>query len=147
MEAAWLSLLRRVGVATALVSQRLTLERRFRESSLDALLGGLRGRSAGSARLSLAVVERDVRRAERLLSHAPRVSDTCLYRALARYAALSRAGFPAVFVMGLPRGGGDAPGHAWVEVAGEPFAETGPVADLAVTFRFPNDEERDATRP
>lgn len=121
------------------------MPRRFRNGSLDALLAELAARGKRPAWLPLAVIERDVRRAERILSLTSRASDTCLYRALARYATLTRAGLPAVFLMGLPRCGGEQPGHAWVEICGKPFAETASVANLAVTYRFP--PVGDATKP
>jgi hypothetical protein len=144
MAASCLSLLHRVRVAAGLLSHRLSMERRFHRSALDTLLTELSGRTRPVSRLPLDLIERDVRRAERLLALSKQLSDTCLYRALARYAVLSKAGFPAVFLMGLPRGGGDEPGHAWVEVFGQPFAETRSVAELAVTFRYPPDGARSA---
>lgn len=50
-------------------------------------------------------------------------TDTCLYRALARYGTLGAHGVAPTFVLGVPQG--DRPGHAWVEVAGRAFREPG----------------------
>ena len=132
-----IDLFRRLGISVTLALYRVAMPRRYRTSSLDGLLRALSGAGRNVPKVMLAAIERDVGRVERLLSRAPELADSCLYRALARYAVLRRAGFPAVFVMGLPRATGDAPGHAWVEVFGRPFAEPSSVADLAVTFRYP----------
>jgi hypothetical protein len=55
-------------------------------------------------------------------ARALRAKDTCLFRALARWSALRRAGIPAAFVMGVARDDPDA-AHAWVEVEGAPVGE------------------------
>jgi hypothetical protein len=86
--------------------------------------------------LPVEVLERDVRRVERWLGRAPLLPNTCLYRALGRYAVLTRAGLPAVFLMGVPRRG-EGDGHAWVEVFEKTFAESQPPEDFAITFRYP----------
>jgi hypothetical protein len=39
--------------------------------------------------------------------------------------------------MGLPRTSDGSAGHAWVEIAGVPFAEAEDVARFKVTFRYP----------
>lgn len=138
-------LTRRLLVSACLAAHRMAMPRRFQRNSLDALLLALSSEGRAVPQISLAALERDVLRVERILSRAPQLPDTCLYRALSRYAALTRAGLPAVFVMGLPRGGGDDPGHAWIEVFGKPFAEAQSVADLAVTFRYPTSASADRT--
>lgn len=131
----WAELATQLRVLLGLVAHRALMQRRFERRSLDVLLASLTFRSSGPQGLSLSAAERSIRRAERL-SRALDLPDTCLYRALARYAVLQRVGFPAVFLMGLPRDGSEQ-GHAWVEVSGRPFAESGSVADFAVTFRYP----------
>lgn len=63
-----------------------------------------------------------------------RVEDTCLYRALARWTALKRAGLPAELVLGLRREAPDT-GHAWVELDGAPVDEAAD-ASLMATYRY-----------
>lgn len=76
---------------------------------------------------------------ERWVRFARVVPDTCLYRALARWAVLRRAGRPVRFVMGVREGGADLVGHAWVEEHGAPLGE---VLDAAyvVTYVHPASE-------
>ena len=50
--------------------------------------------------------------------------DTCLYRALARYALLRESGYAPRFVMGVDEDD-VASGHAWLELDGAPFLEPG----------------------
>jgi hypothetical protein len=120
------------------MAARLLLRRRYREAPLDVLLHGLGSEGAPPRKvgLPLEVLERDVRRVERWLGRAPLLPNTCLYRALGRYAVLTGAGLPAVFFMGVPRRG-EGDGHAWVEVFERPFAEPQEPADFAITFRYP----------
>jgi hypothetical protein len=73
-----------------------------------------------------------------LLDRATNFPGTCLYRALARYAVLRSAGHAPTFLMGLPRSGEGAAGHAWIEIGGAPFAETDDVSRFKVTFRYPS---------
>lgn len=137
----WSTVLRRARLSGRLISQRLRLPKRYRQAPLDELLARLTAQTPWYPPLALESVERDVRRVERWLSRVPGLPDTCLYRALGRYTVLTRAGLPAVFLMGVPRGGGDGDGHAWIEVFERPFAETQAVADFAVTFRYPSKAE------
>lgn len=62
-------------------------------------------------------------------------TDTCLFRALSRYALLRQFGVSAHFVMGVDPHEPQS-GHAWVELAGRAWAET-LEAELVVTFRHP----------
>jgi len=65
--------------------------------------------------------------------------DTCLYRALTRYALLRRAGYPAKFVMGMnPRARDDLTAHAWAELNGVPYRETLDVA-MVVNYVYPDE--------
>ena len=77
-------------------------------------------------------------RVEALLARAPLLHQTCLYRALARYALLRRRGHPAEFVLGIDACGLAHPGHAWVELGGRAFAEAEDVSRYRVTFRYPD---------
>ena len=74
---------------------------------------------------------------ERFFERINVVPDTCLYRSLARYAVLRRAGHPARFVMGLDPKAADIVGHAWVELDGEPAFET-LEPGLTITFAYPS---------
>ena len=65
------------------------------------------------------------------------VPDTCLYRSLARYSILRRAGHPARFVMGLRPSAPEILGHAWVELDGIPVGEAVD-PELVVTFAYPD---------
>lgn len=142
LTARWSTALRRARLSAHLLAQRLMLPRRYRQAPLDELLVGLTLRAPREPTLSLDSLELDIRRVEQWVSRVPGVPDTCLYRALGRYAVLSHAGLPAVFVMGLQRGAADRDGHAWTEVFGRPFAESQSVADFAVTFRYPSEPKR-----
>lgn len=51
------------------------------------------------------------------------VPNTCLYRALGRYAALRGEGIAVQFVMGVRLEGGEMLGHAWLEHHGRPLGE------------------------
>jgi hypothetical protein len=66
---------------------------------------------------------------------------TCLFRALAHYAALRQARVEARFVMGIASdaeadGGGSFVGHAWIEVDGEAVWEQAPPR-YRETFCYP----------
>jgi hypothetical protein len=66
--------------------------------------------------------------------------DTCLYRALTRYALLRRSGHAAKFVMGMdPRVREDLTAHAWVELDGAPYQEALD-ARLVVTYVYPDEQ-------
>jgi hypothetical protein len=127
---------RRVVSGLELLALRLLVQHRFRREPLDRLLA----RADSGVRTShgdLALLERDVLRVERLLPRLRLIKLTCLYRSLARYALLRRHGFAASFVMGIDAAGLEAPGHAWVEVNGAPFAEPEDVSRYRVTYRYP----------
>lgn len=114
----------------ARVRASLLLDRR----PLPAVLGALT--SPATSDVPRAVVEESIAAAERLIERLRVLPDTCLYRALARYAVLRRAGHPARFVMGLDPKASDISGHAWVELDGEPVGET-LEPGLTVTFSYP----------
>jgi hypothetical protein len=101
---------------------RARLPHLYESRDLPALLQAL---SRPSPRRSRSPnLERAVRHGERLAA-ALRMKDTCLFRALARFALLCRHREPDVevgFHLGLPTSGCGA-GHAWVTVNAAPFLE------------------------
>jgi hypothetical protein len=52
------------------------------------------------------------------------VSENCLERSLMLYRFLAEAGADPRLVMGVNRDGNSTDGHAWIELAGEPLADT-----------------------
>ncbi|AKF06973.1 lasso peptide biosynthesis B2 protein [Sandaracinus amylolyticus] len=103
------------------VALRIELAHRYRSDPLDALLTSLDGSSRRVPATREDVAEA-IRLGERVARHWPVGSDTCLFRALARYALLHEAGHAPRFVMGIDEDD-VAKGHAWVELAGVPFLE------------------------
>jgi hypothetical protein len=136
-----------------LVALRLSLPARLALQPLDALLARLTPRERSSTRparsrgYGLPVLQRDLLLAERGIARLPWVSNTCLYRAMARYALLRRVGADAAFVMGLPAEEVDANGHAWVELEGVPFEEPADITQFRVTFRYPPAASSGKTEP
>jgi len=92
-------------------------------SSLPELLDVIGGKPVVARAASVADVTRGIRLAEALVGRARALPDTCLFRALARYGALRRAGLPARFVLGVRAGHAAPEGHAWIELDGAPFQE------------------------
>lgn len=90
-----------------------------------------------SRAVPIEVAERAIADSERFFEQIGVAPDTCLYRSLARYAVLRRAGYDARFVMGLDPKAPEIVGHAWVEVDGEPAFET-LEPGLTVTFAYPS---------
>jgi hypothetical protein len=124
---------------------RLRLEAMMRRSSLPALLRSLTkspspgaGGNAPGRAASLAALQMSLSASEDILARVPIAPDTCLYRALTRYAILRSAGYPARFVMGVRPGTSEIAGHAWVELAGEPVGEELD-PDLVVTYAYPDE--------
>lgn len=121
-----------------LIALRLSLPSRFARQPLDALLASLTASLATEGSLPrLREVQRDLQFGECIAQKIPYLPNTCLYRALARYAILSSSGVEAAFVMGVDATAADADGHAWVEVAHAPFAEAHDVSRYVVTYRYP----------
>jgi hypothetical protein len=81
-----------------------------------------------------------LRPVEWLTDATPLFRRTCLFRTLARYAVLRRAGKPVQFTMGVRRasGGanGDVDGHAWLELDGVP--NDAQARDFRVVLRYPS---------
>lgn len=107
------------------VSLRRTIPRMLASDGLDHVLARL-DEAPPRSPLSVAVLATAIEVGDALL-HARRghdtPHDTCLYRALARYALLSEHGAGPTFVVGIDahrvRDASDSIGHAWVEVEGE----------------------------
>ena len=78
-------------------------------------------------------------RVERWLSGVRVVPDTCLYRALSRWAVLRRSGRRVRFVMGVREDGAELAGHAWVEEHGAALGEELDAA-YVVTYAYPASE-------
>jgi hypothetical protein len=116
---------------------RLRLASLLRRRSLPGLLGELTPAPDEVDPMPLASVEEALASVEAILERVRVVPDTCLYRALARYAVLRRAGHAARFVMAVKRRAPELTGHAWIELDGEPYCETVD-PDLAVTFAYPD---------
>lgn len=137
-------------VAKAVVL-RLRLAAMMRERSLPELLEALTPGSPGGTTsewigpradraVPLPQIQKSLSATEEILARVPIAPDTCLYRALARYAILRSAGHPARFVMGIQPGRDEITGHAWVELGGEPVGEDVD-PDIVVTFAYPNSIE------
>jgi hypothetical protein len=129
------SLIGEVQLGARAVATRLRLASLVRRRSLPDVLVALTPRGP-AAPLPLPAAERAIAAAERVVERLRLVPDTCLYRSLARYEALRRAGHPARFVMALDPRAADIEGHAWVELDGSPVGET-LEPGLAVTFAYP----------
>jgi len=134
-------LLDRVTLGARAVAARIEaaalLDRRPLPAVLVALTPGHASLPPAASRaVPLDVAEAVIAASERLFERLRLLPDTCLYRALARYAVLRRAGHPARFVMGLDPKAADIVGHAWVELDGEPVGEA-VEPGLTVTFSYP----------
>jgi len=129
-------------ILVELMGRRAVLAARFDREPLDRLLAALdRGPRGAALRGDLSAA---MKWADSVADHVPALPKTCLYRSLARFAALRARGIDARFVMGLPRSaGGD--GHAWVEIDGAPFLEDEDVSAMAVTFCYPPPRARSAS--
>lgn len=113
--------------------------------SLPALLVRISPRALSPTPLiPLEILEPSFELAEKILARLPLHPNTCLYRALARYALLRRAGYKARFVMGIfdhsqtPAKQSQAlSGHAWVELFGKAQGEKLDPR-LVVTYAYPS---------
>ncbi|MDI1447284.1 lasso peptide biosynthesis B2 protein [Polyangium sp. 6x1] len=128
---------KRLHLSATALGLRLSLPLRVARSSLPALLDALSRGAIEPAPLD--VIDEALARADAITLRLPFVPDTCLYRSLARFSLLRRAGHAARFVMGLSRP--DAiEGHAWVELDGAPYGEE-LSPDLVVTYAYPKPKE------
>ncbi len=126
----------RVRLGAQTLSLRLRLDRMIQRNSMPDLLCALTPKHPSPRRIPLPTVEDALLAAEKVIEHLRVVPDTCLYRALARYAVLRSAGYPARFVMGLSPGAPEITGHAWIELDGAPMGETLD-DDLVITYAYP----------
>jgi hypothetical protein len=130
---------RGLGAAAYVVRYRVGLERQMRTESLAAILGEIEASAAPTAR-SAGTPDRvllfALRAGESLVGRARVVPNTCLFRALGRYAFFRRHGHEAVFVLGLRSDDEGGEGHAWIELDGVPFRES-IAPELVVTLRHP----------
>lgn len=133
--------------AAGYVVLRLCAKPLLERRGLEPLLAAL---SSGTDR-PRRPLERWIDAADRVTNLVPFVPRTCLYRSLARYAVLRRAGVDAAFVMGVRAAKADSTdppdleGHAWIEVDGAPLD---PLArDFVVTLRYPPPSSSRSSRP
>ncbi len=128
----------RVTLTAQALELRIRLLRRVRDIPLPALLTELTPRVMPDPPTPLGEIWWALRRVEALYRRLRFVPDTCLYRALTRYALLRRSGHAAKFVMGMdPRAREDLMAHAWVELGGAPYQETLD-ARIVVTYVYPD---------
>lgn len=105
--------------AASYVVARARIARAYDATPLDDLLRRIDApRSTGGRAPTLEAI-RLGERAARLARVGP---DTCLFRALARYAVFRRAGRDVRFVMGVDENDGTR-GHAWIELDGRAVLE------------------------
>lgn len=105
--------------ATRVFLLRLSLPVLLRLWSLDRLVMRLARRRSPAP---LAEVSAALTTAERWVSASRVVPDTCLYRALARFALFARHGHAAAFVVAVVNADPET-AHAWVELDGAPWGE------------------------
>jgi len=133
------------------LAERVSAARGLARRGLDEVVERIDARGAPTrALLDLASVQLAVEVAEALCARTP-AADTCLYRAIARYGLLRRLGLEPVLVVGVTPGSAlDGPaassddelGHAWVELAGEPFPPER-LPRLVVSYRHPRSRPLD----
>lgn len=124
----------RLRLSAIAIAVRLSAHALLARRSLPDVLRTLT--PARSRAVPVDVAERAVAASERVFDRIGVVPGTCLYRSLARYAVLRRAGHAARFVMGLDPKAAEITGHAWVELDGEPVGET-LEPGLSITFAYP----------
>jgi hypothetical protein len=115
---------RRVLAAREYIRVHRSLAGRYAAAALDRLLHDLESQPKSPHPLSVPELARAIRLAERLAPRLSKTPNTCLFRALSRYSLLNSHAYRASFVLGVATQS-DQPGHAWVELAGEPFLESG----------------------
>ncbi|HMY20104.1 MAG TPA: lasso peptide biosynthesis B2 protein [Polyangium sp.] len=118
---------------------RIRLMHRVPRESLPRILEELTPHFLPRVTMSASRIWYVIRFEEAVCRRTRVLPDTCLYRALTRYALLRRAGYAAKFVMGMDlRAREDLTAHAWVELDGAPYHETLD-ARFVVTYVYPDD--------
>lgn len=127
----------RAGVAQWTV--RALVRDELPETSLPALLATLTPRHLQPRFARIPSATRTLLRGTDAVAARVIGPGTCLFRSLARYAALRQARVDARFVIGVapsPVPGEDFVAHAWIEVGGEPVFEPSPPR-YSETFCWP----------
>jgi len=128
-----------VSLAAQALDLRIRLPRWVPTVPLPRILRALTPAYVPPQAATLPELGRVLRIVEAFCRRARIIPDTCLYRALTRYALLRRSGHAAKFVMGMdPRAREDLTAHAWVELDGVPYRETLD-ARMVVTYVYPDD--------
>lgn len=140
----------RTSLTLEAVALRIRLRREVPLVSLPKILENLTPEVLPPVILTPFQVGQVLRIAEALCRRTHFLPDTCLYRALTRYALLRRSGYAAKFVMGMnPRPREDLTAHAWVELNGVPYRETLDAA-MVVNYVYPDERsgsERSTSSP
>ena len=132
MGSAWLSHGR---IAARAVVTRMRITSLMADTPLPDVLRALSPDDDAEV-VPLEVVERALSLSERVVGRLRLAPNTCLFRALTRYAMLRNAGYPARFVMALDGHSPELVGHAWVELDGRPLGEK-IEPRFRVTFAYP----------
>ena len=126
-------------LAARALELRIRLLRQVPSVPLPRILQELTPASLPPIDLTSSEIWRVVRIVEAFCRRTRFFPDTCLYRALTRYALLRRSGHAAKFVMGMdPRVREDLTAHAWVELDGTPYQEALDPR-LVVTYVYPDE--------
>ena len=126
-------------LAARALELRIRLLRQVPAIPLPRILQELTPASLPPIDLTSSEIWRVVRIVEAICRRTRVFPDTCLYRALTRYALLRRSGHAAKFVMGMdPRVREDLTAHAWVELDGMPYQEALDPR-LVVTYVYPDE--------
>jgi len=129
----------RAVLAARALEIRIRLLRRVPSVPLPRILQELTPTQPPQVGLTASEIWPVVRLVEAICRRIRFMPDTCLYRALTRYALLREAGHAAVFVMGMdPRVREDLTAHAWVQLDGAPYQEALDPR-LIVNYVYPDD--------
>jgi hypothetical protein len=118
-----------------LLTTRVWLARELETLGFDETLRRL-DRASPRGREPIDNVRLAIRTGEAIARLALPKYDTCLYRALARYALARRSGHQAVFVLGVAHDAAE-PGHAWIEIDGGPWMEGSTPQRMHQALRHP----------
>lgn len=127
--------------AVAGLAVRALVRDELPERSLPALLSTLTPRHRAPRFATIPAATQAALRSVDVVAGRALGPSTCLFRSLARYAALRQARVDARFVIGVAKdpAGGDFVAHAWVEVGGQPVFEVSPPR-YSETFCWPKRE-------